>query len=115
MGPNFECAADLSLHEVGLFVDVGRREAQELESSAQQQVLTAIVRHKTVPVVAAVVLQDETRGWVVQVGPSDSIAFVAEVDLHLRARQAALEEKPSKPRLHRRFGGGARGRGGGAR
>jgi hypothetical protein len=103
--PGRECVADLRLDEVGLVVDVERREAQELESSAQQQVLTAIVGHQTVPVVGAVELEDETRGWVVQVGPSDPIAVIAEIDLDLRVRQAALEEKPSKSSLHWRLGG----------
>jgi hypothetical protein len=56
--------------------------------------------------VAAVVLENELRCVVVEIGPSDAPPLgVMEIHLDLRARQAGLDQKPAKPRFHRRFGG----------
>jgi hypothetical protein len=92
-----QCVPDLRLHEVGLVVDVRGREAQKTEPGAEQPILPAIVFDQAVAMVRPVVLEDETRRWVVQVDPSkDPVAVVAEIRLDFRAWKAELEEKPSK-------------------
>jgi hypothetical protein len=54
--------------------------------------------------VAAIELDDQPRLAIEEVGsPDKSEDRVVEVSLHLRARQARLEEQPSQARLHRRF------------
>jgi hypothetical protein len=86
-------------------VDVRSRETQQPESSVDKQVLPAIVFDQSVPVVAAVVLEDESRRGVVEVRPPDeAILAVIEIRLDLWPRQAVLQEKPAKSGLHRRFG-----------
>jgi hypothetical protein len=85
-------------------VDVRSRETQQPEAGAEQSILTSIVFDQAIPVVAAVVLQDEPRRGVVKVHPSEPSFVIAEIHLNLRAWQPPLDQKPSKPGLHRRFG-----------
>jgi hypothetical protein len=84
-------------------VDVRSRETQQPEAGAEQSILTSIVFDQAIPVVAAVVLQDEPRRGVVKVHPSEPSFVIAEIHLNLRAWQPPLDQKPSKSGLHRRL------------
>jgi hypothetical protein len=69
-------------------VDVRRGETQEPESSVEEQVLAAIILDQALPMVAAVVLENELRCGVVEIGPSDEPALgVMEIRLDLWMRQ----------------------------
>jgi hypothetical protein len=86
-------------------VNVGGSEAQKPEPGVEQPVLPAIVFDQAIAVVGPGVLENEPCGGVVQVGPAcETILAVIEIRLHIWARQAALDEKPSKAGLHWRFG-----------
>lgn len=49
-------------------IEVGRREPQDLEACVHQEVLASVVVDETVAVVGAVVLDDQLRVGVVEVG-----------------------------------------------
>jgi hypothetical protein len=86
-------------------VDVRGCETKDPESSVHQQVLTAIVFDQSRPVVATVVLDDESRRRVVKISPTDELILgVVEVCLDLWAGQTALDQQPTKAGFHRRFG-----------
>ncbi|HEV2028612.1 MAG TPA: hypothetical protein VGS16_08795 [Candidatus Dormibacteraeota bacterium] len=88
-------------------MEVGRSETKKPKSSVDQQVLAAIVLNQTVAVIAAVVFENEAPGGVVEIGPTDEPAIaITEIDLDLGTGQSGLDEQPSKPSFHRRFGGG---------
>jgi hypothetical protein len=54
--------------------------------------------------VATVVLDDEPRGRVVEVGPADEAAMrILEIGLDFRTREASLQKQPPKSSFHRRF------------
>jgi hypothetical protein len=89
-------------------VDVGRRETQEPEPGVDEQVLPAIILNEAVPMIAPVELENETLGGVVEIGPANESAIaVMEIDLDVGTRQAGLDQEPSEPSLHGRFGGGS--------
>src|ERR1700682_608664 len=93
-------------HDIRLVVDVTGREAQELEAGTEQPILAAIVFDQAIPVVRTVVLEDEPRRGVVKVRSSVPIFVISQIHLYFGPWQAALDQKPSKPCLHRRFGRG---------
>jgi len=68
-------------------VDVRRRETQQPESSVDEQVLAPIVLDEPLAMVAAVVLENQPRGGIAKVCPSDEPSRpVPEVRLDLWAR-----------------------------
>jgi len=87
-------------------IEVGRREPQDLEACVHQEVLASVVVDETVPVVGAVVLDDQLRVGVVEVGSGYlSAAGVAKFRLDDRAREAGVQEQPAKSGFHGRLGG----------
>jgi hypothetical protein len=73
-------------------VDVGGRESQQPITGIEQEVLAAVVLDEPVAMVGPVVLDDEPRRWVIEIGPAyESISGVVEIGLDLRSRQARLE------------------------
>jgi hypothetical protein len=87
-------------------VDVRCSEAQEPKPGIDEQILSAIILDESLAMIAAVVLENELRRGVVQVGPTDEPALgVVEILLDLWSRQAGLDQKPAKPSFHRRFRG----------
>jgi len=96
----------LCRYDFGAIVDVRGREAQEPESSVDKQILATIILDQSLPMIAAVVLEDELRRGIVEVGPTDEPCLgVTEIRLDLWPRQAGLDQEPAKPSFHRRFGG----------
>jgi len=92
---------------IGTTMNVRGCESQEPESSIDQQVLSSIVLDQALPMIAPVVLENEPRRGVVEVGPTDEpVLAVMKIGLDLRAREAGLYQKPPQPSLHRRFGTG---------
>ena len=56
--------------------------------------------------VAAVVLDNESRRWVVEISPpNESTVDIVKLRLDLRRRQAGSQQEPTKSRFHRRFSG----------
>jgi hypothetical protein len=87
-------------------IEVGGREPQHLEACVHQEVLAAVVLDETVAVVAAVVLDDQLRVGVVEVGSGYlSAAGVAKFRLDNRARKIRIQEQPAKSGFHGRLGG----------
>jgi hypothetical protein len=96
---------DLGHDDVWLAVDVRGRESQEAKARVDEQVLPAVVLNQALAVIAPVIFQNESRRRVIEVCPTDELlTAVAEVGLHLRVWEAGLDEQPTKPCLHWRFG-----------
>jgi len=73
-------------------VNVRGCEAQQHEAGVDQPVLTAIVFHQSVPMVAAVVLDNESCRWVVEISPpNESTVDIVKLRLDLRRRQAGSQ------------------------
>jgi hypothetical protein len=86
-------------------MDVRGCETQEAKAGVDEQVLPAVVLNEALAVIAPVIFQNESRRRVIEVSPTDELlTAVAEVGLDLRVWEAGLDEQPSKPCLHRRFG-----------
>jgi len=69
---------------VGVAVDVGGGETEEPASGIQQAVLPAIVLNQAIAMGAAIELEADPMGSVVQVGPADEAApGVVKRDLYL--------------------------------
>ena len=68
-------------------MDVRNREPQEPEPCVDEQVLPAVVLDQAVPVVSTVVLDDESRPGIVEIGSADkSLLTVTKIGLHLWTR-----------------------------
>jgi hypothetical protein len=86
-------------------MDVRGREPQEAKAGVDEQVLPAVVFNEALAVIAPVIFENESRRWVIEVCPADELlAAVAEVSLDVWVWQTCLDQQPSKPCLHRRFG-----------
>jgi len=73
--------------DAGAMMDVGGRESQEAKASIDQQVLPAVVLDQTLPVIAAVKLENEAGRPVIEVGPThEPFLRVTKVDLNLWVR-----------------------------
>ena len=73
-------------------MDVRGGKAQQCKSGVDQQVLPSVVFDQALAVVSSVVLDDETDGGVVEVGPAyEAPSVVMKVGLNLRPEQAGLE------------------------
>ena len=93
---------DLRSHDVFSLIDVSGGESQELETGVEQQVLSAVVLYEPLPMVDAVVFDNEARGRVIDVGSADKVVVgVTKLDLRLRPRQAGFQQQPSKAGFHR--------------
>jgi hypothetical protein len=93
---------NLRLDHIRPPVNVRSSEAKQAEPCVDQQILTTIVFDKAVTMVAAVVLEHEPRGRVVEVGSThEPTIAIMQLGLNLRPRQPALNEQPSEPGLHR--------------
>jgi len=96
----------LCRYDFRAIVDVRGREAQEPESSVDEQILATVILDQSLPMIAAVVLENQLRRGIVEVGPTDEpCPAVTEVCLDLWSRQAGLNQKPTKSSFHRRFRG----------
>jgi hypothetical protein len=91
-------------------MDVRGRETQEAKAGIRrkpalnEQVLPAVL-NEALAVIAPVIFDNESRRRVIEVCPTDEVlAAVAEVSLDVRVWQTCLDQQPSKPCLHRRFG-----------
>ena len=81
---------------------VSRREAQNPESRVDEQILPPVVLHEAIAVIAAVVLDYEPRGGVIEVRPTqESTLGVTKIGLNLRVWEARLHQQPPQPCLHR--------------
>jgi hypothetical protein len=86
-------------------MDVRGRETQEAKAGVNEQVLPAVVFNEARAVIAPVIFENESRRRVIEVCPTDELlAAVAEVSLNVRVWQTCLDQQPSKPCFHRRFG-----------
>ena len=86
-------------------MDVRGCESQKSVSRVDQSVLAAVVFNHSLPMVPAVVLERKPRLRVIQINPTDEVGrIIVEPHLDLRSGQAGADQKPPKPRLHRRFG-----------
>lgn len=80
--------------------------AEELNAGGEEVVLPAVVRGQTLAMVRSVVLDDKTRGRIVQVRSRDKTTVViAQGRLNFRLGQAGLQQNPSEACLHRRLRG----------
>ena len=80
---------------MGVAVNVGGCEAEEPASGVQQAILPAVVLDEAVPMRAAIELEADPMGSVVQVRPADEAApVVIKRDLYLGTRE------PSKNKEH---------------
>ncbi len=92
----------LSNHGVWPLVDVGRRKTQQAESGVDQKVLSPVVLDQASPMIVSVVLENEPRRRVVEVGPADETAFgISEISLDIWLRESGFDQQPPKPGLHR--------------
>lgn len=88
-------------------MDVRRRESQKMKSSIDQPVLPSVVIDQALAVVAAIELNNQPRGGIVEVGSAQKLLVgVAEIGLNFWAWQAGLDQEPAKPGFHRRLGAG---------
>src|SRR5438309_2065648 len=82
-----QCAADPRRDHVWLAHDVGCREPQDAKAGVDDQVLAAIVFDESVPMVRAVVLDDEHGLRVIEVGPAHEPAVdIVQIGLDFRMR-----------------------------
>jgi len=72
--------------------DIGSGEPKDPIAGVEETVLAPVIRDEAVPMRAAVVLDDEALGRVVQVCAPQEIGVVAEPDLDTRSRQPAQDE-----------------------
>jgi hypothetical protein len=87
LGRSTKRAANLCFDYLWAIVNVARGKTQESESCIDEQVLAAVVFDQAVPVIPTVVLENESRSRVIEVGPADKSTFVvAEVRLNFGAR-----------------------------
>ena len=78
---------DLCHDDAGAMMDVGSSESQEAKAGIDQQILPAVVLDQTLPVIAAVKLENEAGRSVIEVGPThEALLRVSNVDLHLWVR-----------------------------
>ena len=93
---------DLCHDHVWLTMDVRGCETQEAVARVDEQVLPAVVLNEALAVIAAVILENESRQRVIEVCPSDELLIaVVQVGLDLRVWKSGLDEQPAKPRFHR--------------
>ncbi len=84
--------ADLSGNNLGPVMHVRCRETQDAEAGVDEQVLTTVVLDESFTVIGSVVLDDEPRGRVKEVGPADESTFgIAKLGLNFGFRQARLQ------------------------
>src|SRR5919204_6965655 len=85
----------LSLHSVRPPIHVSCCETQHPKSGICDQVLAPVVIPEPVAMVAPVELDDQSCGWVIEVGSADeSPGHVVEVTLDLGRRQSSLQQQP---------------------
>ena len=84
---------DLGLDDLGALVNVRGGGAQEGEAGFDEEVLPAVVLDQSFPVVGSVVLDDEARLVVVEIGAADEPApGVVQVGLDFGSGQPGLQE-----------------------
>jgi len=86
---------------VGALINVRGSEAQKLVARAQDRVLAPKVLGHPLAMVATVVLDDQLRARVVEIGAE---ALTEQVDLHLGFRKSRLYQQMPQSRLHGRIG-----------
>ena len=111
IGRRGQGCADLCDDNIWLTMDVRGRETQEAKAGIRrkpalnEQVLPAVVPNDALAVIAPVIFDNESRRRIIKVCSTDELlAAVAEVSLDVRVWQTCLDQQPSKPCLHRRFG-----------
>jgi len=72
--------------------DIESGEPKDPVAGVEETVLAPVIRDEAVPMRAAVVLNDEAVGGVVQVSAPQEIGVIAEPDLDARSRQSAQDE-----------------------
>ena len=87
-------------------IEIRSCEAEELVAGADDRVLATEVLGHAIAVACAVVLDDQPRLWVIDVGEAEQAAGpVIEPCLHFWSRKSSLQQQKAEPGLHRRIGG----------
>src|ERR1700736_4369288 len=103
-GSSNQGSAHLCHNNVRAIVHICGGKAQKPKSRIDEQVLATIVLDKSVAMVATIVLEDEPRRWVVEVGPTDEpTVAIPKIRLDFGPWQASLNQEPSQARFHRPF------------
>ena len=101
-----ECATDLAHDLIRPAQKIGCCVAQQPNTRVGKAVLATVVINQSIAVGSAVVLDTESVGGVIKVGPAEEATeLVVHLHLHLRSRQASKDEQSPEATLHRRFRG----------